>query len=66
MNQAVEQSALLPRFFVSIADDDEAAGQDLDVIGVAAEALGAALDVGVIALRVGEAPAAGSRTGRMS
>ena len=42
-----------------VADDDEHAGQHLQVIGVAAELGHAALDVGVVALAVGHGECAG-------
>ena len=54
MHEAVEQGPLLARLLRGVDDDDEAAGQDLDVIGIAPEARGAPLDVGVVALTVFE------------
>ena len=59
MHQAVEQRALLPRFLDAVADHDEGARQDFQVVAVAAELVHAALDVGVELLAVGEAAAAG-------
>ncbi len=59
MHHAVELGALLLGFLDAVADHDEGAGQDLQVLGVAADLLHAALDVGIELLRVGEAAAAG-------
>ena len=59
MHLAVEQRALLLGFIDAVADHDKGAGQDLDMIGVAAGLLGAALDVGIERLRAGQGAAAG-------
>ena len=59
MNQAVQQIALLLRLGHGFADDDQRAGQDFQVVAVAAERLHAAFDVGVEALRVGHRAAGG-------
>ncbi len=53
MHHAVEQRALLLGFLDAVADHDEGAGQDLQVIAVAAELVHAALDVGIELLPVG-------------
>ena len=47
MNEAVEAGALLARLLQRLADDHEGAGQDLEVIAIAAERFHAALHVGV-------------------
>ena len=59
MHAAVEQSALLPGFIDAVADHDEGAGKNLQMLGVAADLLHAALDVGIELLPVGKAAAAG-------
>jgi hypothetical protein len=59
MDTAVEQRALGSRLLDRVADDHQAPGQDLDVIGVAAGRLAAAFDVGIEALGVREIAAAG-------
>jgi hypothetical protein len=43
----------------SLADDDESAGQDLDVIGVAPDPRSTTSDIGVVMPRVGELAATG-------
>ena len=59
MHPAVEQRAFLLGFLDTVADHDEGAGQDLQVLAVAAELVHAALDVGIELLSVGQAAAAG-------
>lgn len=59
VHAAVEQGALLFGFIDAVADHDKGAGQDLEVLGVAAGFFHAALDVGIELLAVGEAAAAG-------
>src|ERR1700730_18396496 len=59
VHEAVEQCPLPARLGGGLADHHEGAGEDLDVIGVAPELLGAALDIGVVMPRVGELAAAG-------
>src|SRR5262249_25998626 len=59
MHLAVEQSALLLGLLDAVADYDKGAGQDLDVLGIAADLLRAALDVRIELLSVGEAAATG-------
>ncbi len=54
MHPAVEQRALLLGLIDAVADHDEGAGQDLEVLGVAADLLHAALDVGIELLSAGE------------
>src|SRR6266446_5466857 len=45
VHEAVEQRSLLARLGGGLADHDEGAGQDLDVIGVASDPLGTISDV---------------------
>src|SRR5262249_27497490 len=59
VHAAVEQRALLPGFIDAVADHDEGAGVDLRMLGIVADLVHAALDVGVEFLAVGEAAAAG-------
>ena len=59
VDQAVEQRALAPGFIERVADDDEDAGQDFQVIAVAAELFHAGLHVGVEALAVSQGALAG-------
>ncbi len=59
VDEAVEQGALFTGLGGGLADDDKRAGQDLDVVGVAADLFRPPPDIGVIALGVGELAAAG-------
>src|SRR6266446_3718457 len=59
MHQAVEQCPLLARLGGGLADDDEGAGQDFDVIGVPPDLFRPSSDIGVVALGIGELAAAG-------
>ena len=52
------KARLLARLLCGVADDDEAAGQDLDVVRVAPGLSRPLPDIGVVALRVGELAAA--------
>ena len=59
MHHAVEQGAFLFGFLDAVADHDKGAGQDLQVVAIAAKLVHAALDVGIELLPVAEAAAAG-------
>ena len=59
MHQAVELRALFAGLLDAVADHDKGAGQDLQVVAIAAELVHAALDVGIELLPVAEAAAAG-------
>src|SRR5271166_4633790 len=59
VHEDVEQGPLVARLLRGIADDDEAAGQDLDVVRVAPDPPRPLPDIGVVALGVGELAAAG-------
>src|SRR5262245_5206918 len=59
MNHAVEPGALLLGLLDAVADHDESARQNLQMLGVAAGLVHPALDVGIELLAVGEAAAAG-------
>src|SRR6185437_734550 len=59
VHPAVKQRALFSRLLDAVADHDKGAGQDLEVIAVAAELVHAALDVGIELLPVRQAAAAG-------
>ena len=59
MHEAVEQRAFFLRLLDAVADHDEGARQDLEVLRIAADLAHAALDVGVELLPVGETAAAG-------
>ena len=59
MHHAVEFCALLLRFLDAVADHHERAGQNLQMLGVAADLFHPALDVGIEFLPVGKAAAAG-------
>jgi hypothetical protein len=59
VHEAVEQGPLVTRLLCGVADDDEAAGQYLDVVRVAPGLLRPLPDIGVGALRVAELAAAG-------
>ena len=52
MDAAVEQRPLRLRLVFAVADDDETAREDLDVVAVAARRRCAALDVGIGGLSV--------------
>ena len=56
MDQAVEQRALRLGLLDAVADDDEGAGQNLEMFGIAADLLHAALDVGIEAFGRREVP----------
>ena len=59
MHHAVEQRPLLPGLLNAVADHDEGARQDLQVLAVASELVHAALDVGIELLSIRKAAAAG-------
>ena len=59
MHSAVEQCALFFCLVGAVADHDEGAWQDFQMLGIAADFLHATLDVGIELLPVGEAAAAG-------
>src|SRR4029079_13810671 len=61
MHAAVEQRALLLGLIDAVADHDEGAGKNLEMFGIAADLLHAALDVGIEFLAVGEGAAAGEQ-----
>ena len=68
MHHAVELCPFLFGFLDAVTDHDEGAGQDLQMLGIAADLFHAVLDVGVKLLSIGERAAAGehgfSRLGR--
>src|SRR5256885_15886670 len=59
MHHAVESGALFASLLDAVADHDEGARQNLQVIAIAAEPVHAALDIGIEFLSVTEAAAAG-------
>src|SRR5260370_32721294 len=64
MHHAVEPGPFFARFLDAVAVHDEGAGQNLQVIAIAAELVHAPLDIGIKFLSVTEAAAAGEHSFR--